>query len=529
MTFHTRFGSLASYQKGRVDVIDDDPRHYVFSNVFEVASRSKPWERVCVAKNFEYVIEAAHASGESPSWTARHDEFVVCMDGTVEIELHKPSEPTRVAEDRDGAHRLDALPPGKPMGRIVLGRGHMALLPRHSAYRFRAAAPAALMFQTIEGPETVFRWAEICQTGRQPDRETDKSSTTRERASAGHGPRAPQERGARGAPGEPTLQTRFEAGSPDADTGYREFRAGGFTLRRDRYFAYVSHGALQHQLPVDAFLRALMRDVAWGFFYGTVNFDDVLGTTNFYGEVELFLGAKNEAFVREARDVTERFASPDLMKTFQAILRDWTNEGFDPFAAPLETAAAFGAKHGSNDRAIERQRVSARRMVGLPGDTEIRTDQSGYPVNRMFEGVPQDQPRAEALSGFEHEVAAFNLFGYLSRSDVTWNPSVCSVLRDSLFCPTSEEYILPVDHGNDRVEWFVQLSDEIVWDVKDGATGRPRARVTMRAGDVAAMPADIRHRGYSTKRSMLLVWENGSPAIPELIRSGKAPVVPVTF
>ena len=30
----------------------------------------------------------------------------------------------------------------------------------------------------------------------------------------------------------------------------------------------------------------------------------------------------------------------------------------------------------------------------------------------------------------------------------------------------------------------------------------------MKAGDVAAMPADIRHQGYSPKRSMLLVWEN---------------------
>lgn len=326
-----------------------------------------------------------------------------------------------------------------------------------------------------------------------------------------------------------TLQTRFDTGAADADTGYRTFHAGGFAFRRDRYFAYISHGELRHQLPVDAFLRALMRDVAWGFFYGTVNFDDVLGTTNHYGEVELFLGAKNESFVRARRDVTERFASADLMKAFKAILHDWTNEGFDPFAAPLETTAAFGAKHGSNDKAIERQRVSARRMVGLPGDTEVRTDATGHPVNRMFEDVAQGQPVVEVEPGFESEVCAFNLFGYLSRSDVTWNPSVCSVLRESLFCPTSEEYILPIDHGNDRVEWFVQLSDEIVWDVKDGATGRPRARVTMRAGDVAAMPADIRHRGYSTKRSMLLVWENGSPQIPDLIRRGEAPVVPVKF
>jgi len=164
MTFKTRFGSLADYQKGGVEVIDDNPRNYVFSNVFEVASRSRPWERVAVAKNFEYVIEATNAKGESPYWTARHDEFVVCMDGSVEIELYKLDEAARVIEDRDGAHRLDALPPSKRMGRIVLGRGHMALLPKHSAYRFRAAAPSALMFQTIEGPETVSKWAEICQT-----------------------------------------------------------------------------------------------------------------------------------------------------------------------------------------------------------------------------------------------------------------------------------------------------------------------------------------------------------------------------
>lgn len=515
MTFHTRFGSLADYQKGGVEVIDDNPKHYVFSNVFDVASRSRPWERVAVAKNFEYVIEAARAAGESPYWTARHDEFVLCMDGQVEVELHRLDEPARVIADRDGAHRLDALPPGsRRMGRVVLRRGHMALLPRQSAYRLRAGAPAAVVFQTIEGPETVQRWSEICQT---------EGGRERERAAAP--PRAPAERSA----AAPPLQTRFETGAPDPDTGYRSFRAGGFAFRRDRYFAYITSGEVAHQMPVDAFLRALMRDVAWGFFYGTVNFDDVLGTTNFYGEVEMFLGAKNDAFKRAGRDVTERFASADLMKSFKAMLHDWTNDGFDPFAAPLETAAAFGAKHGSNEAAIERQRVSARRMVGLPGDTGLRSDETGHPVNRMFADVPQDQPAVEIEPGFASEVSAFNLFGYLSRSDVTWNPSVCSVLRDSLFCPTSEEYILPIDHGNDRVEWFLQLSDEIVWDVKDGATGRPRARVTMRAGDVAAMPADIRHRGYSTKRSMLLVWENGSPAIPELIRSGKAPVVPVAF
>ncbi len=115
-------------------------------------------------------------------------------------------------------------------------------------------------------------------------------------------------------------------------------------------------------------------------------------------------------------------------------------------------------------------------------------------------------------------MVSFNLFAYLSRSDVTWNPSIVSVCKASLYCPTTEEYILPVIHGNDRVEWFVQLSDEIQWEVEDRETGAVRARVTMKAGDVAAMPADIRHRGFSPKRSMLLVWENASPELPAALR-----------
>ena len=168
-------------------------------------------------------------------------------------------------------------------------------------------------------------------------------------------------------------------------------------------------------------------------------------------------------------------------------------------------------------------------MVNVPGDEPVRTDEMGFPVNRMFLDVDQSQPVIEAEPGFEGDVAAFNLFGYLSRSDVTWNPSVVSACKDSLFCPTTEEYILPIIHGNDRVEWFVQLSDQIVWEVEDRDTGAVRSRVTMKAGDVCAMPADIRHQGYSPKRSMLLVWENNSSAIPDLIASGQAPTYPVEF
>ncbi len=159
-----------------------------------------------------------------------------------------------------------------------------------------------------------------------------------------------------------------------------------------------------------------------------------------------------------------------------------------------------------------------------PGDEAIRTDAT-HPVNRMFADVAQDEPEVHAEPGFEDRWPAFNLFAYLSRSDVTWNPSVVSVCKDSLYCPTTEEYILPIIHGNDRVEWFIQLSDEIRWEVADRDTGAPRAKVIMRAGDVAAMPADIRHQGYSTKRSMLLVWENNSPELPAADRLRPRPAV----
>jgi hypothetical protein len=260
-----------------------------------------------------------------------------------------------------------------------------------------------------------------------------------------------------------------------------------------------------------------------------VNFDGVFGTVNHYGTVDIFAGRYNDSYRKAELDYTENIETPSIRAVFEAVLDDWTNEGFDPFASPHETGSAFGIKHGSNTRAVTRQRVAARRFVSLPDDEQIRTDDNGHPKNRMFADVGSDAPDVEVEPGFENEVAAFNLFDYLSRSQVTWNPSVVSACKDSLLCPTTEEYILPIIHGNDRAEWFVQLSDEIIWDVEDRDTGRKRAKVVMKAGDVAAMPSDIRHQGYSPKRSMLLVWENASGTIPQLISSGQFPTQPVEF
>jgi hypothetical protein len=161
--YETRFGSVADFEKGGVELIADDPRHYAFSNIFEVASKMPAWDRVAVAKNWEYVLEAVRAEGTSPWFTNAHDEFAICMDGAVTVELVKLEHP--VSDEVEGAVLVEGEPVGQKMGRIHLRRGHQALLPEGAAYRFVVEGdPGALLIQTIAGQLTQFRWAEICQT-----------------------------------------------------------------------------------------------------------------------------------------------------------------------------------------------------------------------------------------------------------------------------------------------------------------------------------------------------------------------------
>ncbi|MEO5901699.1 MAG: hydroxyquinol 1,2-dioxygenase [Ilumatobacteraceae bacterium] len=159
--YTTRFGSLDDYSKGGIDVIDDKPRNYAFSNMFEVAGASKPWVKVAVGKNMEYVLEVIRAEGTSEWRSCAHDEFPLVMDGEVTIELFKP-DVALVPADKHGSIRVEALPAGRPMGRMVLRRGHQALLPAGAAYRMSAGTPSVVLLQTIAGDDTVYRWAEIC-------------------------------------------------------------------------------------------------------------------------------------------------------------------------------------------------------------------------------------------------------------------------------------------------------------------------------------------------------------------------------
>ncbi len=163
-TYTTRFGSLADYQKGEIDLIDDDPKRYAFSNIFEVAERSRPYEKVAVGKNRQYVLEAIRAEGTSGWRTAPHDEFALVMDGEVEIRLRKLGASDGGPTAERGSTAVAGEPTGPAMGTVVGRRGHMTLLPVGAAYQFHADSPAVILLQTQDGPDTIYRWAEIIQT-----------------------------------------------------------------------------------------------------------------------------------------------------------------------------------------------------------------------------------------------------------------------------------------------------------------------------------------------------------------------------
>lgn len=164
--YQTRFGSLKQYEKGHVETIDDDVRHYAFSNCFEIASRSKPYEKVVFGQNQIYVLEALRAEGVSPWYTCAHDEFALVMDGEVEVHLVKLDAAQIVPDaEKDGAVLVKGEPRGQKMGWMKLSRGHQGMLPKNTAYQFRAVGePGVIVLQTCKGELSVEKWAEICQT-----------------------------------------------------------------------------------------------------------------------------------------------------------------------------------------------------------------------------------------------------------------------------------------------------------------------------------------------------------------------------
>jgi hypothetical protein len=164
--YQTVFGSLAKFEKGGVQNIADNVKNYAFSNCFEIASKAKPYEKVVFGQNQIYVLETIRAEGVSPWFTCAHDEFTLSMDGEVEIHLVKlDAEQTVPDENHNGAVLVKGGEPrGQKMGWMKIKRGHQAMLPKNTAYQFRAAKPAVLVQQTCKGDLSIERWAEICQT-----------------------------------------------------------------------------------------------------------------------------------------------------------------------------------------------------------------------------------------------------------------------------------------------------------------------------------------------------------------------------
>ena len=165
-TYKTRFGSLKHFEKGHVEPIDDDVRHYAFSNCFEIASLSKPYEKVVFGQNQIYVLETLRAEGTSPWYTCAHDEFALVMDGEVEVHLVKLDASQTVGdEEKNGSVLVKGEPKGKKMGWMKLTRGHQGLLPKNTAYQFRSVGePGVIVLQTCKGELSVEKWADICQT-----------------------------------------------------------------------------------------------------------------------------------------------------------------------------------------------------------------------------------------------------------------------------------------------------------------------------------------------------------------------------
>jgi hypothetical protein len=161
--FETTFGSLGDFSKGELEIINDDPKNYVFSNIFDVASRSRPYEKVVVAINLGYVFETLRAEGTSTWFAAAHDEFAIVMDGVVAVDLVKLDAPDAVVPPgQRGAIAVEGTPVGRKMGYVKCKRGHQVLLPKGAAYRFRADKPGVILLQTVDGALSVHKWADIC-------------------------------------------------------------------------------------------------------------------------------------------------------------------------------------------------------------------------------------------------------------------------------------------------------------------------------------------------------------------------------
>ncbi len=113
----------------------------------------------------EYVLEVIRAEGTSEWRTCAHDEFALVMDGEVEFRLRQARRclvgPRRQSR---GSVALSGEPTG-PRGWAASGppRAHDAAA-RRGRLPVQGRPAGVILLQTIAGDDTVYKWAEICQT-----------------------------------------------------------------------------------------------------------------------------------------------------------------------------------------------------------------------------------------------------------------------------------------------------------------------------------------------------------------------------
>jgi len=149
---------MAQFAKGGVDIVDprEHVKRYVYSNVYEIGARAKPYQKLAVAKNGPYVIECIVAEGVMPQWRLQpHDEFLVCLEGEVRVDFIEPR-----TELPAGGH---TEVPGEEVGYIIIREGNLCLLPKGIAYKLSASRRSLLLQQAKQSADTVFAWEEICE------------------------------------------------------------------------------------------------------------------------------------------------------------------------------------------------------------------------------------------------------------------------------------------------------------------------------------------------------------------------------
>jgi len=308
--------------------------------------------------------------------------------------------------------------------------------------------------------------------------------------------------------------------------GYRSFTMGDIEFSRDRYFVQLDWTEGSYVMGIDSFLATTARSFQFSFFVGSFVYDGFFGWTNHYGRVEFFIGRDDPAYVKAGLVKRYILDTEKALEGLRLMLNDWISPQAVPFYEPLDTQSSIGSKqeNGPDVAELGATRIMAERILGYKGDAEPNTESKSSKIDDC-KNVIYSPPEIFAEPGFEDELVAYDISEHLACQKPTWCPGVCSMVQDSGVCMTSEGFDLNLWHRNDRFEWFVQLSNEIRWDVEDGENGEKRARIIMKAGDVCAMPHDIRHRGYTPNRAWLLVWENFSPSVHEKVISGETPLL----